>query len=245
MKWVPILKRNFIAWRKNWYSILFSSIETIIIILAFGIGFDKIVGQVGQVRYIEFIIPSIVIIPAMNNSFFETTYNSFSKMYYAKMFYSYLHTPATTIDIYIGEVAWGAIRGLISSMISLVIVVLSGLTQLDVVEITMLLLLAFVMGVCFGTLGMLLTSVSPSMNFFDYVFYIYLSPVMFLSGTFFPITVFPNFVEKVAFIISPLYHSLTIFRTQAVNIENVVYLILFIGISVILGVKLLERRLIR
>ncbi|MCS7299860.1 MAG: ABC transporter permease [Spirochaetia bacterium] len=244
MEWVVILKRNFIAWSKTWYSVIFSSLEILIFILGFGIGLNTIVGEVNGVKYIDFILPSVVIIPSMNNGFFETTYNSFSKMYYRKMFHAYLNTPAGVIDIYLGELLWAVIRGLISSAISIIMLSISGLVEISLIKILTLFALSALVGICFSSLGLLLTAIAPSINFFDYFFYVYISPIMFLSGTFFPLDVFPDVFEGIAFAVSPLYHGLEMFRNGGVNLANLVYLIIFTVVLVVAGIKALNRRLI-
>lgn len=244
MEWLVILKRNFIAWSKTWYSVLFGSLEILIFILGFGIGLNTIVGEVNGMKYIDFILPSIVIIPSMNNGFFETTYNSFSKMYYRKMFHAYLNTPAGVIDIYLGELFWAVIRGLMSSTISIVMLSISGLVEMSLSIVLSLFLLSAVVGVCFSSLGLLLTAIAPSINFFDYFFYVYISPIMFLSGTFFPLDVFPDVFEGIAFAVSPLYHGLEMFRSGSISLANLVYLMTFTVVLVVVGVKALTRRLI-
>lgn len=243
MEWIVIFIRNFLSWSKNWYSVIFSSFETIIFILAFGVGFNNLIGEINGVRYIEFILPSLVIIPSMNISFFETTYNSFSKMYYGKIFHSYLYTPANVKDIYIGEVLWAVARGLISSFITIMLLVILSMNTFGLWKNLVLIVMCVITGISFSAIGLLLTSVSPSINFFDYIFYVYLSPIMFLSGTFFPISAFPEFVKWIMFVVSPIYHVLNIFRGEA-NYLSFFYLVVLLSILIILGIRLLERRLV-
>ncbi|MEN2998444.1 MAG: ABC transporter permease [Brevinematia bacterium] len=244
MGWLVILKRNFIAWKKGWYGVIFSSIEILIFILGFGVGLNQIVGEVNGMRYVEFILPSIVIIPSMNNGFFETTYNSFSKMFYGKMFYAYLYTPASVLDIYVGELLWGITRGLMSSAISLLVLSISGLVDLSFGKVLTLLVLSTYVGLCLSALGLLLTAVAPNINFFDYFFYVYISPITLLSGTFFPLDVFPSVFENIVFLVSPLYHGLNLFRSESINVVNIVYLLTFSVVVIALGVKMLNKRLI-
>lgn len=242
MEWIAIYKRNFLAWRKDWYGIIFSSIETLITIIVFAIGFNNIIGEINGMKYVDFVFPSIVMISAMNNAFFETTYNSFSKLYYRKLFHSYLNTPAGIIDIFIAELLWATTRSIISSAISITIFTISGLVNITLEKLLQLVIMSFTLGLCLGGIGLTLTSISRSMNFFDYIFYIYISPIMFLSGTFFPISVFPSAVEIIVGIVSPLYHSVNFLRNN--NISSMVYLILFISIIIPLGINLMKKRLI-
>lgn len=242
MEWIAIYKRNFLAWRKDWYGVIFSSIETIIIIVVFAIGFNNIIGEINGIRYVDFVFPSIVMISAMNNAFFETTYNSFSKLYYRKLFHSYLNTPAGVVDIYIAELLWATTRSIIASTISIIIFTISGLVSITFDKIISFILLSSILGLSFGGIGLILTSISHSMNLFDYIFYIYISPIMFLSGTFFPISVFPSIVEVIVSVISPLYHATGFLRDN--NFISIIYLTSFISIIIPLGITLMKKRLI-
>lgn len=76
-----------------------------------------------------FIAPALLCIAMMYNSFFETTYGSFVRMYYQKTFDAMLATPLYLEDIIAGEIVWGATKAVIATAIMQAILTLFGLIR--------------------------------------------------------------------------------------------------------------------
>ena len=47
----------------------------------------------------------------MNGAMFDSTFNVFFKMKYAKLYDAMLATPLGPVDVALGEIAWALIRG--------------------------------------------------------------------------------------------------------------------------------------
>jgi lipooligosaccharide transport system permease protein len=81
-------------------------------ILAFGLGFSGLIGGVEyaglELEYTRFMAPALVATACMWNSFFETTYTSFVRMYYQKTFDGILATPVSLEEIIVAEIVWAA-----------------------------------------------------------------------------------------------------------------------------------------
>ena len=112
-RYFRVWRRNVQVYRKTWrVSFLPPLLEPLLYILAFGYGLSVLVGDVGwrgeAVPYVAFIAPALLCIAMMYNSFFETTYGSFVRMYYQKTFDAMLATPLFLEDIIAGEIVWGA-----------------------------------------------------------------------------------------------------------------------------------------
>jgi lipooligosaccharide transport system permease protein len=76
-----------------------------------------------------------------------------------------------------------------------------------------LLLLAFMvfMGILFGSMAMIVTSVAPSFDFFSYYTELVITPMLFFSGVFFPLEQFPGWMKTLAEFL-PLTHAVRISR---------------------------------
>ena len=61
-------------------------------------------------------------------------------------------------------------------------------------------------------MAMCFTAVAPNIDFFNFPSFLFLTPMFFLSGTFFPLTTFPPAAQGIALAILPL--------TQVVNISR-------------------------
>ena len=93
-----VWQRNFSIYKQNWkISFVPPLLEPLLYILAFGVGLAVMVGEISyggkQLSYTRFIAPALVSVAIMYNAFFETTYNSFVRMYYQKTFEGMLATP--------------------------------------------------------------------------------------------------------------------------------------------------------
>lgn len=97
-RFIKVWQRNLIAYRRIWkINFITPLLEPLFYILAFGLGLSGLIGQVSyggtQLSYTKFIAPALIATAVMWNSFFETTYASFVRMYFQKTFDAILATP--------------------------------------------------------------------------------------------------------------------------------------------------------
>ena len=93
-----VWRRNLIVYRRIWkVNFLVPLLEPALYILAFGLGFQGLIKELtygGEtLTYTRFMAPALIGISIMYNSFFETTYASFVRMYYQKTFDGMMTTP--------------------------------------------------------------------------------------------------------------------------------------------------------
>src|SRR5512136_2778646 len=173
-------------------------LEPIFYLLALGFGLGGFIGQsIGGLPYIKYIAPALVSITIMYSAFFECTYGSFVRMYYQKTFDAIISTPISIEEVIAGELLWGATRSLIGATIVLIVVGAFGLVSSP---FSLLIpLVAFATGLTFSAIGMCFTSLAHNIDFFNYPQFLFITPMFLLSGTFFPITVLPSYVQAFAY----------------------------------------------
>jgi len=91
LRFLRVWQRNLLVYRRIWMvNFLVPLLEPLFYLLAFGIGFSGLIGDVdyaGQkISYVGFIAPALLAIAMMFNAFYETTFASFVRMYYQKTF---------------------------------------------------------------------------------------------------------------------------------------------------------------
>jgi lipooligosaccharide transport system permease protein len=69
----------------------------------------------------------------------------------------------------------------------------------------------FLTGLCFAALGLIVTAVSPSYDFFMYYFTLFITPMVLLCGVFFPVDQLPPLVQAAAAWL-PLTHAVALVR---------------------------------
>jgi len=172
--------------------------EPLMILLAMGLGLGAYVTLENSEEYIEFIAPGIVAAYAMFSASFECTYGSFIRMEYQKTYDAIITTPVNIEDVVAGEVLWGATRALITAVVVLIVVSAFGLVSSPWALLA--LPLAVLSGLMFGSIALFFTSIAPAVYSFNYFFTLFITPMFFFSGIFFPLDGFPDIVQKLVWI---------------------------------------------
>ena len=187
-----------------------SLLEPILYLLAFGFGLGGFISNVNGQSYLAFIGPALVAIAIMNGAFFECTFASFVRMYYQKTFDAIVATPVSVEEVVAGELLWGATRATVNSTIVLAVVAAFGLIKSPL--FLLVIPLAFFGGLLFASIAMCFTSLAPNIDFFNFPTFLFLTPMFFLTGTFFPLTSLPTAAQGTAIAVLPLTHIVNITR---------------------------------
>ena len=205
-----VWRRNFDVFTKTIkVNFLPSLLEPILYLLAFGFGLGGFIPSIQGQSYIAFIAPALVAISVMNGSFFECTFASFVRMYFQKTFDAIVATPVSVEEVVAGELLWGATRATINTTIVLVVVAVFGLISSPL--FLLVVPLAFFGGLMFASMAMCFTAAAPNIDFFNFPSFLFLTPMFFLCGTFFPLTSLPTCAQGVAMGL-PLTHVVNITR---------------------------------
>ncbi|TVM15798.1 ABC transporter permease [Oceanidesulfovibrio indonesiensis] len=251
-RFLYVWRRNLVTYRRIWrVNFLVPLLEPGFYILAFGLGFSGLVGGVqyagAHLSYVEFMAPALVATAVMWNSFFETTYTSFVRMYYQKTFDAILATPVSLEEVVVAEIVWAATKSA-----GAVVVMLLVLTPLGFVNFPSGLWcvpLAFFAGLGFGAVGMFFTGVIPSIDMFNLPIFLFITPMFLFSGTFFPVSGIGEWAGLIS-LLFPLYHLVELTRlaslglTESNPLLNLGYLIVFTLLFTWLGLWTMKRRLV-
>jgi len=104
----------------------------------------------------------------------------------------------------------------------------------------------------FASMGMCFTAVAPNIDFFNYPSFLLVTPMTFLSNTFFPLTQLPQLGQDAVLAILPLTHVVNITRTLILGTVDLNYLLIgipWIAIATVvffvLAINLMKRRLVK
>jgi lipooligosaccharide transport system permease protein len=173
-------------------------IEPIIVILAMGFGLGAYVGLVEGQTYMEFVAPGIIAGYAMFSATFECAYASFIRMEYQKTFDAIISTPLGVEDVTAGEIFWGATR---AAMTGTAMLVIAAAFQLVHSPWALLIpLISFLNGLLFASISLFFTSIVPYIYSFNYFFGLFITPMFYFSGVFFPLSSFPEIVQTLSWI---------------------------------------------
>ncbi|MBN9104575.1 MAG: ABC transporter permease [Propionibacteriaceae bacterium] len=242
-----VIERGFKVIRnQNWIIIVSGFFEPVFYLLSMGLGLGALVGTVAgpggaPISYAAFIAPALLATSAMNGAIYDSTWNVFFKLRFAKLYEGMLATSLGPFDVAAGEIFMALFRGFLYALGFMGVITAMGLVTswwaLAMVPVALLIALGF------ASLGMAITSYFSTFQQMDWI-NIALLPMFMFSSTLFPITVFPQAVQW--FIMAlPLWHGVELMRQLSVGhfeASTWVHLGYFLVMSV-LGVAFTTRRL--
>ena len=245
--------RNVAEYRRSWKTNLLPNFfEPVLYLVGMGLGLGAYLREGLDGRgYMEFIGPGLVAASAMNGATFETTYNMFIKMTYARLYEAYLHTPAQIQDIAVGELLFAVTRGLIYGCAFLI--VLGVMTALGFPILTSPWAVAIPFAVAlialmFGAIGEVFTAHIVNINLYSYFYTLFLTPLFLFSGIFYPVERFPYGAEVAWF--TPLYHGVRLCRGLGQgplgpeHAWSAIWMLALTALALPLALRRLRRRLV-
>lgn len=211
MNFYPIVWKEMMLIRKKpWRFLASSMVMPVLYLVTFGWGLGRGMNVVGG-TYLEFVLPGIIALSAMNNSFGPVSTSLNISKLYTKTIEEVLVSPISPWDIALGRSLTGLMRGMFSALALMVVGLLSGVhMHLSAAFFVVLALTAF----CFGAMGvaaaMLAHSHEDMANFNSF----FIIPMSFLAGTFFAPDKLPEpFLSLI--LVYPLTHASLLLRALA------------------------------
>ena len=192
-RWWPVFLRNLLVWRKLAIPSLVGNIaEPLMWLVAFGYGMGALVGQVNvqgaggatQVPYILFLASGSICMSAMNAASFEALYSAFSRMHVQKTWDGIMNAPISLDSVVLAEMLWAAFKAAFTVTAILVVMLALGISSSPKLLVAWPVLAAA--GITFASIALIFNALARSYDFFTYYFTLFLTPMMFLSGVFFP-----------------------------------------------------------
>jgi len=201
MRWWPVFQRNLLVWRKLAVPSLVGNIaEPLIWLVAFGYGMGALVGQVtvggSPVPYILFLASGSICMSAMNAASFEALYSAFSRMHVQKTWDGIMNAPVSLDDVVMAEMLWAGFKALFTVTAIMLVMLALGISHSPKLLVAWPVLLAT--GITFSCIALIFNAMAKGYDFFTYYFTLFLTPMMFLSGVFFPRDQMPPVMQAVA-----------------------------------------------
>ncbi|AMB39711.1 ABC transporter permease [Arthrobacter sp. TES] len=242
-----VVARGLMAAKSStWLVLLSGFFEPVLFLLAMGVGMGSIVGTVEgpggtEISYAAYIAPALLAVSAMNGAIYDSTWNVFFKMNFAKLYQGMLYTSLGPLDVAMGEIFLALLRGLLYATGFTAVMGVMGLltTWWAILVIPASVLIAF----GFASFGMGITSFMKTFQQMDWINF-FLLPMFLFSATFYPLSVYPQpiqwFIQAM-----PLWHGVELLRqisagsfSPATAIHVAYYLVM-----IVLGIMLTTGRL--
>lgn len=207
-----LVERNILVYRRQWVLLISGFFEPFFYLLSIGVGLNKLVGalHVGSqvVKYTAYVAPGLLASSAMNGAIFDSTFNIYFKLKIAHTYDAVLSTPLGVGDLALGEITWALMRGSFYSGSFMVVMAALGyiISPWAILCYPAAMLISF----AFAGTGMAATCYMRSWQDFDMVSLAIL-PLFLFSATFYPLTVYPAWLQVVVRC-TPLYQGVALIR---------------------------------
>jgi lipooligosaccharide transport system permease protein len=245
---IHIVERHALAYRRAWLLVVSGIVEPLFYLLSVGVGIGSLVGGVrgpgGQlIGFTSFVAPALLATSAMNGAVADSTYNTFFRLKYAKLYDSALVTPMRAGDVAVGELSWALIRGGLYALSFQLLMVVLGLIHSP--WAILVLPCALLIGYAFAGVGLAATTFMSSWQHLEFVTLATL-PMFLFSTTFYPLSVYPR-AAQIVVECTPLYQGVTLIRGLTLGAVSPAlgWNVLYLAVMGTIGLAVASRRISR
>ena len=183
-------------------------ITTLLFYAVFALAFGGIQRHVGDVPYMVFLAPGLVIMTMVQNAFANTS----SSVVISKVqgnIVDVLMPPLSSLEIYVGYVTGSVMRGVCVGFVTLV--VMSFFVHFEIHSVPIIIAYGVLGSMFMGSLGLAAGIWSEKFDHIAAVTNFVVTPLTFLSGTFYSIHQLPGIWQQIAFY-NPFFYMIDGFR---------------------------------
>ncbi|GAB6183911.1 ABC transporter permease [Thermodesulfovibrio hydrogeniphilus] len=240
--WYPIFLKEMLQFKRKLLRLgyIFSAMMApIIYLITFGLGLGRTVKLSDGTDYLTFLLPGLVAMSSMNNSYSWVASTLNLGRLYFKTFQVYFQSPIKPFSIMIGEVLAGMVKGLFASLLIIAVgFIVPSDFSINPIFTVALLLNCFM----FASLGVITGMITKSHEDTATYSNFFIMPMAFFSGTFFSIEKIPTIFKPFIYLM-PLTHTNVLIRKTALDTEAIIALFVMLFYTFFfffLGAKLIE-----
>jgi lipooligosaccharide transport system permease protein len=249
------VEREALVYRRLWRGTMFSQfVGPALYLLAMGVGLGGLISSQGRtvegLSYLQFVAPGLMAATVLQNATGESLWPVLAGFKWMRFYHGMAASPMSPNDVYLGNLSWIAIRFTLSAVAFLVVAVLLGavLSPWAILAVPAAVLCALALASPLTAF----TATQETDHSFPLVLRFLTLPMFLFSGTFFPITQLPAFLQPFAWF-TPLWHGVVLCRAATTGrlppggvlglALHVLVLLAFLGVGCTWGVRTFTRRL--
>jgi lipooligosaccharide transport system permease protein len=215
-----VIEREARIYRRLWRGSIFTYVVgPALFLAAIGIGLGGLVdanaGSVGGLSYLAFVTPGLLAASAMQGSAGDALWPVMGGFRWMRTFHAMAATPISAFDVYIGNVVWICLKtALAATAFVLVATVFGGIESVGAV------LAIPAAALCAAAFAAPLSAYAATRHTdasFALILRLAIQPLFVFSGTFFPISQLPEWLQRLA-VLSPLFHGVELCRMATTGI---------------------------
>lgn len=251
--------RAFAYWRaqyrRTWRGSAISTVlEPLGFLAAMGMGLGLLVDRgtgsasLDGVGYLQFIAPGLLAATAMQTATFESTYPVMGAIKWHRTYFAMLATPLRVADVLVGHLLFVVMRLTITATAFLVVMELFG--AIGSPGALLALPVAVLTGMAYSPAVFALAATIDNDKGFAMLFRFAIMPMFLFSGTFFPVSQLPGWLEPVVWFV-PLWHGVDLSRSLALGTVtagtaavHLAVLLACCGVGIALAFRAFTKRLV-
>ena len=208
------IRRFFRIWQQ---ALIPSVITTMLYFVIFGSFIGSRIGSMGGFEYMQFMAPGLIMLAVITNSY-SNVVSSFYGNKFSRSLEELLVSPMPTYLILIGFVAGGVARGIIVGI--LVLITSLFFTEIAVQNISLTLLVIILTAILFSLAGLLNAIFADSFDDINIVPTFILTPLIYLGGVFYSITLLSETWQIISKL-NPVLYMVNAFRYGMLGVSDI------------------------
>lgn len=211
------------TWRTLMQSIASPVISTSLYFVVFGSAIGSHMVEIGGVSYGAFIVPGLIMMALMTQSISNASFGIFMPKW-SRTIYEILSAPISHVEIVFGYVGAAATKSVILGLLTLLTARL--FVSFDIAHPLWMIFFLLLISITFSLFGFIIGVWAPSFEKLQIIPLMIVTPLAFLGGSFYSISMLPPFWQKVA-LANPVVYLISGFRWSFFGVADV-----HVGISI-------------
>ncbi|MEX1091706.1 MAG: ABC transporter permease [Acidimicrobiia bacterium] len=253
---IRVVESELLGYKRTWRGTAISSfVNPFLFLTAMGFGLGSLVDS-GEgdlsISYLTFVATGLMAASAMQNGASDGAFPVMAGIKWRKSFEGAIATPISPADIVVGRFLWSIVRLTFVLVVFGIIATLLG--AMEFVSAMKAVPPAVLTGLAFSTSVTAFTITREDDTSLSTMFRFGIIPLFLFSGTFFPISQLPDYLQPIAYV-TPLFHGVELVRKVALpGVDSTVvtsipvwvhiaYLVVLTAVSLYLASRWLDKRL--
>jgi len=213
-----LLKREILRFSSLFSQTIIAPLVTAsLYLLIFGVGLGKNLSILKEFSYLEFIIPGLILMGLIRNSFANSASSLFMARYLGYIS-DFLTTPLKSYQMILAYTIASLCRGFVVGICVLVVSLF--FSPISWQHPFYALSIAFIAGFLFSQFGIIAALMSESFDHLNVFTNFIITPLIYLGGLFYPVSSLPGIWERISYA-NPLFYLIDAFRYGALGVYHV------------------------
>jgi len=225
-----IVRKDIVRIFRIWPQTFLPTIVTsVLYFLIFGAFLGSRIGNIGDVPYVLFVVPGLVMLGIIMNAYNNVAFAFFSSKFFARNIDEILVSPTPPSVIIAGYVAGGLVRGIMVGILVLLVSLI--FTNLVITNVLVVVTFFILSSLIFSLAGLVNGVYAKSIDGINIVPTFILTPLIYLGGIFYSINTLPEIWQAISKV-NPVFYLIDGFRYGFLGTSDVA---LSLSLGVLLG----------